>query len=43
MSDWAFRWRTSFNPDLSKQAQEIRIMRLVNDNVVSLTSVYRHI
>ena len=42
-SDWAFQWRTIFDPDLGKLAQDIRIMRLVNDNAVSLTSVHRHI
>ena len=43
MSDWAFQWRTIFDPDLSKLAQDIRIMQLVNDNAVSLTSVHIHI
>ena len=43
MSDWAFQWRTILDPDLGKLAQEIRIMRLVNDIAVSLTSVHRHI
>ena len=43
MSDWTFQWRTIFDADLSKLAQEIRIMWLVNDNAVSLTPVHRHI
>ena len=41
MRNWAFQFKTCFDSDLSKQAQEI-IMRLVNNNAVSLTSVHRH-
>ena len=53
MSDWAFQWKMSFNPDPSKQAQEIifsrKKMKSSNPSVyfnnipVSSTSVHKHL
>ena len=31
ISDWAFQWKMSFNPDPSKQAQEIIFSRKKNE------------
>ena len=51
--DWAFQWKMSFNPDPSKQAQEIIFSRkkmksshpsvFFNNIPVSSTSVYKHL
>ena len=29
INDWAFQWKTTFNPDRSKQAQEIIFSRIL--------------
>ena len=53
ISNWAFQWKMSFNPDPSKQAQEIIFSRkkmksshtsvYFNNIPVSLTSVHKHL
>ena len=53
ISDWAFQWKMSFNPDLSKQAQEIifsgKKMKsshpsvYFNNTPVNSTSIYKHL
>ena len=30
ISEWAYKWKLSFNPDLNKQAQEVVFSRKVN-------------
>ena len=30
ISDWAYKWKMSFNPDLNKQAQEVVFSRKLN-------------
>ena len=30
ISEWAYRWKISFNPDLNKQAQEVIFSRKLN-------------
>ena len=30
ISDWAYKWKMIFNPDLSKQAQEVIFSRKTN-------------
>ena len=36
ISDWAFQWKMSFNPDLSKQAQEVIFSRKLKNITSSL-------
>ena len=53
ISDWAFQWKMSSNPDLSKQAQEIIFSRkkmksshlsvYFNNIPVNSTSVHKHL
>ena len=53
ISDWAFQWKISFNPDPSKQAQEIIFNRkkmkstypsvYFNNIPVNLTSAHKHL
>ena len=53
ISNWAFQWKMSFNPDPSKQAREIIFIRkemksshpsvYVNNIPVSSTSVHKHL
>ena len=50
ISDWDFQWKMSFNPDFSKQAQEIIFSKKnMNPNVyfnnipVSSASVHKHL
>ena len=53
ISDWAFQWKMSFNPDSSKQAQEVTLRRknmksshpsaYFNNIPVSSTSVQKHL
>ena len=53
ISDWAFQWKMSFNPDPSKQAQEIIFSRkkmksthpsvYFNDIPINSTSVHKHL
>ena len=53
VSDWAYRWKMSFNPDPSKQAQEVIFIEEVhergsppicfNDIPVPQTTVQKHI
>ena len=53
ISDWDFQWKMSFNPDLSKQGQEIisskKNTKLSHPNMyfnnipVSSTSVHKHL
>ena len=40
ISDWAFRWKMSFNPDPRKQAQEIIFSRKKNE-VISPKCVFQ--
>ena len=52
ISDWAFQWKTNFNPDPNKQAQEVIFSRkvnkinhsplLFNQNLVKLSSSQKH-
>ena len=30
ISEWVYRWKMSFNPDLNKQAQEVNFSRKLN-------------
>ena len=53
VSDWAYTWKTSFNPDPSKQAQEVIFSRkctkedhppiYINDIPVTETTVQKYI
>ena len=53
INDWAFRWKMTFNPDRSKQAQEIIFSRklkkathsplLFNNNNVSQVNSQKHL
>ena len=33
ISNWAFQWKMSFNPDVNKQAQEIIFSRKIKSNI----------
>ena len=37
-SDWAYKWKLIFNPDLSKQAQEVMFSRKTNNISHSTTT-----
>ena len=53
VQDWALRWKMSFNPDISKQAQEVIFSRtlkktphpplMFNSNLVNKTSSQKHL
>ena len=52
IGEWAFQWKMSFNPDPTKQAQELIFSRKVqttnpplffNKNVVPKTTLQRHL
>ena len=53
VQDWALRWKMSFNPDISKQAQEVIFSRklkknphpplMFNSNLVNKASSQRHL
>ena len=53
VNDWALRWKKNFNPDLSKQAQEVIFSRklkrathpplVFNNNNVSQTYSQKHL
>ena len=34
ISEWAYRWKISFNPDHSKQAQEVLFSRKYNNEIL---------
>ena len=52
-SDWAFQWKTRFNPDPKKQAQEVIFSRknnkinhpplYFNENLVKSSSTHKHL
>ena len=33
ISNWAFQWKMSFNPDVNKQAQEVIFSRKIKSNI----------
>ena len=53
INEWALQWKKSFNPDPTKQAQEIIFSRktskrnhpglMFNNNIVNLTTIHKHI
>ena len=53
ISNWAFSWKMSFNPDHSKQAKEIVFSKkrsttqlpelIFNNNIVSSTDSHKHL
>ena len=53
VSDWAFKWKIIFNPDITKQAQEVIFSRKIkktdhpvvyfNDAPVAKTSCQKHL
>ena len=53
IGEWAFQWKMSFNPDLTKQAQELIFSRKVqmgnhpplffNENVIPKTTLQKHL
>ena len=42
VSDWAYQWKMSFNPDLSKQAQEVISSRVDHPVVTFNNSPVAH-
>ena len=53
ISAWALQWKMSFNPDPTKQAQEIIFIRktskrnypglMFNNNIINLTTIHKHL
>ena len=53
INEWAFQWKINFNPDRTKQAQELIFFHIVqmtnhpslffNENVVPQTSLQKHL
>ena len=53
INEWALQWKMNFNPDPTKQAQEIIFSRktskrnhpglMFNNNIVNLTTIHKHI
>ena len=53
IGEWAFQWKMSFNPDPTKQAQELTFSRKVqstnhsplffNENVIQKTTLQKHL
>ena len=53
INEWALQWKMSFNPDPTKQAQEIIFSRktsqrnhpglMFNNSIVNVTSIHKHL
>ena len=53
INEWALQWKMSFNPDPTKQAQEIIFSPktsqrnhpglMFNNNIVNVTSIHKHL
>ena len=53
ISNWAFQWKMSFNPDVNKQAQEVIFSRkmksnihlalVLNNNILSQVNFQKHL